>query len=104
DPVLIFRRDAEVRKNEKENEKVVNAERQFDKVSGEKFQGLFRSPEQENPAVESKGEAHPGSGPQEGFLQIRNMGAPFKGSQVCIEQAGDDDDECGPQKGLVVQH
>ena len=97
-PMLQRRFDAKCAKNQEEDENVVQAERFFHDVAGEKFQSRGTAMRQENPKIKAKRQHYPNCAPYRRLRKGNTVCAPMK-SKINRER---DDDTCiehGPKNG-----
>src|SRR5450755_583125 len=88
--VLMDRRHLEETKNQQEDEKVVNAERELDDVSGNELQRGGAAVPEENHDRENAGQRDPGHAPGQGFAKLYGMSAAVENAQV-QHQHGEDE-------------
>src|SRR6266849_9111330 len=73
--VLVDRRHLEETEDEEEDEEVVDAQREFDDVSGDELQRGRAAVPEENDDRKNCGQGDPGYAPDQGFAELYGVGA-----------------------------
>src|SRR3989338_960393 len=93
DLVLVLGRNVKITEHDEKHEDVVDRQRVFDDVTGEKKHAVFRAARHIDTEVEQKRQKNPQTAPSERFLKTHRVSFAMKNAQIERHQHGNDRSE-----------